>query len=355
MATSVCRFLVVHPGALGDVLQAVPALGALRGLGEGAHLTLAGQQRLGRLLAGTGVVDAAIPFEGLGLEALFADDSVPSSLASRLAGFDRVISWFGSRAHPFPERLSAIVPGAIVALPVPDTGPLPTVWEHLLGTLAPWGVTGPACRAPLRLPEEWRAEARLVLSRLGATAERSLLVVHPGAGGEDKRWPVEGFARVIVRVALESECQVLIHEGPADGGVVERLFRALDRPLVRLREPPLDLLAAVLQEASAYLGGDSGVSHLAAAVGAPAVILFPAATRERWAPWSPTAVSLAWNDGLNEIETVTRAVSERLARVPAALAEQRRGADEVADKTVTARGAQYAEASHQALLKALKK
>ena len=44
--------------------------------------------------------------------------------------------------------------------------------------------------------------------------------------------------------------------------------------------PPLPVLAGVLSMAQAYLGGDSGVSHLAAAVGAPAVILFPAATLE---------------------------------------------------------------------------
>ena len=52
----------------------------------------------------------------------------------------------------------------------------------------------------------------------------------------------------------------------------------------------LGLLAGVLSRASAFLGGDSGVSHLAAAAGARAVIVFPAATRRRWSPWSPTAV-----------------------------------------------------------------
>ncbi|HSB41237.1 MAG TPA: glycosyltransferase family 9 protein, partial [Methylomirabilota bacterium] len=48
----------------------------------------------------------------------------------------------------------------------------------------------------------------------------------------------------------------------------------------------------VLASARGYLGGDSGVSHLAAAVGAPSVVLFPPATRRRWAPWSPTALAI---------------------------------------------------------------
>src|SRR5256885_11095956 len=50
----------------------------------------------------------------------------------------------------------------------------------------------------------------------------------------------------------------------------------------RLLKPPLPVLAAILREAAAYLGGDTGVSHLAAAVGSQAVLLFPPASRPRW-------------------------------------------------------------------------
>ncbi len=305
--------LVIHPGALGDVAQAVPALTALRAPEDGTRLTFAGQWRLGGLLAGAGLVDEALPFDGLRLEALFAGASVPPSLQSRLARFDRVISWFGARAESFRERLRGVVRDALIAPPVPETGPPPTVWEHLLNTLAPWGVTVPTRLPPLGLPDAWRAEARRTLMWLGADGPRPLLVVHPGAGGEWKRWPAERFGRVIRRVALETECQVLCHQGPADKDAVDELSGALDLPLLFLIEPPLYLLAGVLQEAEAYLGGDSGVSHLAAAVGAPAVILFPAATRDRWAPWSATALPLALSGDVHEVETLARAVSERLA------------------------------------------
>src|SRR2546430_658291 len=74
--------LVIHPGALGDVLQAVPALAALGRLGN--RLTFAGQPRLGELLKGSGVVLAAAPFDTFGLEALFVDTPVSDRLASRL-------------------------------------------------------------------------------------------------------------------------------------------------------------------------------------------------------------------------------------------------------------------------------
>ena len=302
MVTSRSReVLVIHPGALGDVLQAVPALIALR---EGDRLTFAGQMRLARLLKETGVVHEALDFDSLGLETLFAGDEVSPETRSRLASFDRVVSWFGSRDVHFAERLHSIVPETLLAPTVPETGPPPTVWEHLLAALAPWGVTAPPRLTPLKLPEAWRDEARQELSRLGWEERRPLLFVQPGP---------EPFASIIRAVARESGCQVLVHRGPADTEAVNQLTRLLDLPVLVLVEPPLHLLGAILQEASAYLGGDSGVSHLAAAVGAPTVILFPPATRERWAPWSPTAFPLVMSGGSEEIEAVARAVIERLS------------------------------------------
>lgn len=308
-----CReILVIHPGALGDVLQAVPALTALQAFDGGSRLTFAGQTRLGRFFVGTGLADRALSFDGLGLEALFTREPLPPLLLSRFSRFDRVVSWFGSRAEPFPERLRVLVPEALVSLPVPDSGPPPTVWEHLLATLSPWGVTVPPRFASLSLPEAWRGEARRALAGLGWQSRKPLLVVHPGAGGASKRWPAERFARVIRQVASETGCQVLIHQGPADGAAVEQLIGMLELPVLHLTEPPLWLLAAVLREAGAYLGADSGVSHLAAATGAPAVILFSPATRGRWAPWSPTALPLTVSDNSEDDETIAQALSARL-------------------------------------------
>jgi ADP-heptose:LPS heptosyltransferase len=77
-----------------------------------------------------------------------------------------------------------------------------------------------------------------------------------------------------------------------------------------LERPALPLLAAALSAARGYVGGDSGVSHLAAAVGAPAVILFPEATRERWRPWSATARPIAMEDAAAAIDAATAALGE---------------------------------------------
>jgi len=313
--------LALHPGALGDVLQAVPALAGLRALEGGRRVTVAGQPRIARLLADVGAADDALSFDGLGLEHLFGGGPLPDRLRSRLLSFDHVVSWFGAHRDPYPERLRALVPAALIAPPVP-AGP-GTVWEHLAATLQPWGVVAPAAFRALELPAAWRTDAEQTLARLGAERGRPLLAVHPGAGGAAKRWPVEKLADAIRSVEGVAGVQVLVHQGPADHAPAMALatkLAALSPPIRAplLIEPPLGLLAAVLRGAAAYLGADSGVSHLAAAVGAPAVILFAPAARERWAPWNPAARAVDVTSGAADVALAAEALTALLRPRPRA-------------------------------------
>lgn len=286
--------LIIHPGALGDVLQAVPALRVLRDADRGTPLCFAGQPRLGRLLRALGVIDEARDFEGLGLEALFADAPLPDGLARFAGRFGRVVSWFGSRDATYRARLAALAPGAIVAPPVPQDET--AVWRHLVATLACGSAGASACE-PLRVA--------------ASTGGRGALVVHPGSGGDWKRWPAPRFAEVIRAARRRHPLPVIVHQGPADRAAVDALIDGLDDAVERLVEPDLPSLAAVLAGARAYLGGDSGVSHLAAAVGAPSVILFPPAHVRRWAPWSPTATAIEMAGEADGAGAATREI-ERL-------------------------------------------
>jgi len=287
------------------VLQAVPALRALRSAGP---LTFAGQPRLGRLLHGARVVDAALDFDSLGLEALFTRDADPVRLLARLAGFGRVVSWFGAHDEIYPDRLRAVAAECVIASPVPTAESAVPVWRHLLATVgSASSVPGP----PLEIPRSWRDQAERALTELG-TPGAPLVLIHPGAGGRWKIWPAEKMAAVIAEVAAMTEVRFLVHEGPADREAAERLAGIAGVPLRRLVEPELPLLGGVLGRASAYLGADSGVSQLAAAVGAPAVILYPAATRAMWAPWSPTARALAISEDAAQPREVAAALCERL-------------------------------------------
>ncbi len=292
--------LAVHPGALGDVLLAVPALRALRATAA-APVVLGAQPHIGALLARLGVVDRAVAFEALGLDALFVDDA---ARRPRWPPLDRLVCWFGARDPTFARRAATLVPGAVVAPSAADRGP---VWEHLLAT-----ITGPPgeWRDPVAVPEALRAEGRAALVAAGCEGPRPWLVVQPGAGGAAKRWPAEAFARTITALATRSRVNVVVHVGPADAEAAAALRRHLGAGVAWLVSPSLPALAGVLAEATIYLGNDSGVSHLAAALGVPALVLFDA-RHLAWRPW--------WPGARVRIVTLTATVAEEVDAVVAEL------------------------------------
>ena len=271
--------LAIHPGALGDVLLAVPALRALRAQRPGQVLALAAQPRLARLLTALGEVDRALDFESLALDALFTTD--PARARPLLAHVGRLVCWFGSRDSLFAANLCTIVPDALVASPAAADVP---VWQHLRRSVnAPLeGET-----APLRVPPVVAQTGRQALLNLGWDGARPVIVLHPGAGSAAKRWPVDGFVRVARDVGEGRPIALVIHEGPADAEAAAALIAGLGPTAIHLREPTLEVLTGVLACAALYLGNDSGVSHLAAAVGAPSVVLFTRGLLG-WRPWGAT-------------------------------------------------------------------
>jgi hypothetical protein len=276
---------------------------------------LAAQPRIGRLLTALGVVDRGIDFDALGLDALFAsdDDTVerhgwPDRCAEDLRRAARVVAWVGSRDRGFVRRLTALSPGAIVAPSIGSTAP---VWRHLLDTIDASDESD-EIRSPVTVPAALVDESRALLQRAGWDGRTRLLLVHPGAGGVGKRWPAAGFAAVLGRLPTGfGEHAVILHKGPVDGEAVDDLGARVATPAIVLEMPELSRLAGVLSQTHAYLGNDSGISHLAAAVGTPSVVLF---TMDRliWRPWArhvePLVVGTTSVDE-HDVERALRALS----------------------------------------------
>jgi len=278
------RTVVLHPGALGDVLLAIPALRALRAGAPDDELVLAAQPRIGKLLAALGVVDRALAFDALGLHALFTAGAPGEPLRDLVAGA-RVVSWFGSRDAGFADRLRSLARESLIAPSVPADKL--TVWEHLLASVAMLSAgagSADAWREPIALREDVVDAGRRALDDAGWDGVRPLVILHPGAGGVAKRWPAEGFAVLAEAIVAMFGSEVVVHEGPADRDAVASLRGRVRVPALALVDPPLETLAGAIHHAALWAGNDSGVSHLAAVLGAPTLALFTAANLA-WRPW----------------------------------------------------------------------
>ena len=127
----------------------------------------------------------------------------------------------------------------------------------------------------------------------------SPLVIHPGSGSPAKNAPLSFFQKAAHRAVEESSKQVLVIWGEAEMewlGEIQSTFKGLNCVQV-LKEPlPLRDLACLLTQASAYLGNDSGVTHLANACGLRTFAVFNSTDSRIWGPQTDVFI-LHWLRG----------------------------------------------------------
>jgi ADP-heptose:LPS heptosyltransferase len=263
------------------VLLAIPALRALRQAHPRETVTLAAQPRLAALVHLLGEANEAIDIESAGLHRLFVEENDLEAPAL-LSSFRRVVCWMGAGDAVFAARLRALVPELVLA---PSTAPGERVWRHLLRSV---GGDESVSRAAIGLPEGLLADGRRALIEAGWDSATPLLLVQPGTGSPAKRWPAEGFAQVVEQLRRQRPMNVVVHVGPADQAAAHALITRLSAPVITLRDPSLPALAGALRQVALYVGNDSGVSHIAAAVGAPTVVAYRA-DLVWWEPWTPGA------------------------------------------------------------------
>ncbi|MGC4030509.1 MAG: glycosyltransferase family 9 protein [Tepidisphaeraceae bacterium] len=160
-----------------------------------------------------------------------------------------------------------------------------------LRLLQPLGITPDYADVPRFNPTPAdHAKAEAQLADLGLH-DCPFVVVHAGSAktilAEAKRWPSEKYAALVERVVKETGKQALIIEGPDEAGIAREILqhcRDLNGIHTLQLKGPLGESAALLARASFYVGTDSGLAHLAAAVGRRAVTLFAPADPDRVCP-----------------------------------------------------------------------
>jgi lipopolysaccharide heptosyltransferase I len=332
------RIALIRLSSLGDVVHALPVAATLRARIPDAHLTWIVERREADVLRDHPAIDALVAVDtrgwrrARGLRDLTHVAGAVRQMSRRLraATFDVALDLqgllksgvlaaatraplrIGFAARRCREPLNALFTNRRVE---PPAAARHVVDQHL-SLLGPLEVTEPV--REFRLPVEPAAEARAdeFLTSCGYKPGRRLVILNPGAGRPDKRWPAERFRVLADRLSEEIGALVLVVWGPGEEAAGRQIApggagRAVFAPPTNLYE-----LVAFLRRAHVLVAADTGPLHLAAALGTPCVGLYGPTSAVRNGPYGTGHRCLQGPGGrvtTIEVDAVLHAVADLLA------------------------------------------
>lgn len=294
---------------MGDMVCATPALRAIRETWPGARITLVTAPVNVEVVRHNPDLDDVLTFEqpmwrrphrllrflgavrGTGADLAFVLCSVSFSVTSAAIALASGARWVvGAESGPFGHDLSRHAFSLeLPVVPVLDAHAV----AHSLAPLQAVGVTT-ADPQPVVVPDPVEREAAARIRR-DLDLAPGFWAVHPGAGKTQNVWPAERFAEVVGR-ALAEGVDVLVLHGPADAAALEGLRTRVAAGVGgRLKVAPaltVGTAAALLDEADRFLCNDTGIMHVAGALGVPTVALFGPTDPALWKPPSRRVVAL---------------------------------------------------------------
>lgn len=273
------RILVLRGGAIGDFILTLPAFQALRREWPGAHIELVGYPHIASLAVEGGLVNRVVSIDRSDVARFFSlNVTIPEEQAEYVRSFAFVLSYLYDPDETVRRNLLATgVRQVLYCTPRVERGHAADHYMKPLESLAIYPDSVPCPRLDLR--DETVAEGADLLGCFG----RRVVVLHPGSGGKAKRWPLDRFVALARAIRRNKGMEVVFAAGEADDDLVAAL-RADGEGDGLLTGLSLVALAGVLRTACCYVGNDSGITHLAAAVGIPVVALFGATDPAMWGP-----------------------------------------------------------------------
>jgi ADP-heptose:LPS heptosyltransferase len=289
------RILLIRLAALGDVLLTTPVVRLLRESFPDCHLSyLTASPAATELLRSDPSLDTCILSDGRIHEEI-----------TRLAPFDLALDLFGSPA----SQLITVLSGAKCRV---GTGPAPAIGgirpytvtppagvrpanilAHFASFTSAIGLPPPSPRTSLFLGEDERESAESFLTSCGIRRDDPWIAMQPGSRKSDPHWSPSLFSAAGRELARLHSSPILVFQGPDDRTLAaEQVQREIGPSAVIVPVQPVRCYAALLENALLLVTPDGGASHVAGALGVPAVVLFGGAA-SYWFPYGEEAGMIA--------------------------------------------------------------
>lgn len=263
------RILFYHTGGIGDFITILPAVKALRQVIPGREFILLGRPSIGCLGHQRIYFDTILNADRAVWAGLFSHSPVSFEVRNLFETVEWAFLW--TAAEQLPARIRELgVPHVYAQAPFPSS--VIHVVDYHLNFISELTNVDRGDAPTLYPTDEDRKNAR-------ALVPSGSVMMHPGSGGLAKNWPKDFFLKVGEELSGQGHTVVWI-VGPAE----EERSPSSDLPGQVLSGIALPVLAAALESCGLFIGNDSGISHLAAAVGAPTIALFGPTDRRIWGP-----------------------------------------------------------------------
>ena len=292
------RILVARGGAIGDFVLTLPVFQALRERWPDAWIEVLGYPRIASLGTVSKHCDRITRVESPLFTPLFGiDGQIPGETRAFLSEFDLILSYLHDPDRHFERRVQECTEARFLrGTPLPSNTSTSHAARVLLRPLSELGLTPNVIQPRILCPTPASA---LPLS------ER-YLVCHPGSGSPTKNWPLDHWLELIQWLLDEAPWRLAVVGGEADHAQLARIRAVFSADRVSLWEGlPLPELAVRLAQAAGFIGHDSGISHLAAAVGAPVRALWGWTNADVWQPLGEDVRLVHAPEGLAKLDTET--------------------------------------------------
>lgn len=306
--TKVDRVLVVKLRSIGDTVLATPSLIALRRMLPEAQIDILLEDRVAPLLDGHDAIDNVISVGRNSVErwriawqlrqrrydvAFNLHGGTTATFFTRASGARHRVGysnyqysfvynhlplsasdfWQREKTHSAEQQLALL---GFVGVPVDDRPK-----SRLI-------VTDMAIES---LEKKFHAKSR----RSQGDKHAGYVLLHPGTAFLTKKWPIENFARTAEFLA-ERGLQIVAISSKAESETLRELTAASKTPLVTFDDLTLPEITALASRARLFVGNDSGIAHIAAAVGAPSVVIFGSSNRDHWRPWTDSPNEIVFEE-----------------------------------------------------------
>lgn len=284
-----CRILVVRGGAVGDFIVTLPVWAALRRAFPNTELGGLVSADRGELGNYAGVFEHYRCLDDLEWASFFVPaGELDERAVEWLSGFDAIISYLHDPDGVWEDNVKRVWRGEWISGPgLPPDNENRSISKILLEPLKAWGIAGANSEPCLTLPNQ--ADS---LYALGA---------HPGSGSRAKNWPEACWEQFLQHSLVMERGGILLIAGEAEHdrlGWMESVVG--DQGKIHFGKTLLET-AHTLRQCRLFVGHDSGMTHLAAALGVRCVVLWGETNLDVWRPPQDHVTVLEGGKGLKEI------------------------------------------------------